>query len=512
MMSQRIISGVVVAAVTSLLSTACGEGKSEPSAPTSPTSVSTSSGSVASASVGGSAGPAVGAAAAIEWTGQGTTNGLCNNLQTDPNVTGQIWLFILTQPGPGTWSLTTTFSPGTQTPSNPIIGTQQAGGSVHFSVTTTIGATLLSASATSSVDGAPGGNLVVSHCTVPSQTALQVSKTATTSFTRDFDWTISKTASQSQLTLAAGSQATVNYQVVATRNGGADSKWSVSGTITVKNPHPSNAATGVTVADNISGVGAVAVKCPSTTIAAGATMECTYGPVALPDGSARTNTAAATTSASGFTGGSGTASVTFGAPTTLADNCVTVTDSQTGSLGNICATQTFSYSRTVSSSTTPCGNSTLTNIATLSSDDGTTKQATANIQVTNNCPVSQGVQGCSPGFWKQTQHFDSWTSVSPNTPFATVFGRTITVGAGGRDTVANPTLLQALSATGGGASQIARIGTAAYLSAVDPNVNYPYSPAQVIQAVQQALDGTTGSIAIADLEKAWEEGGQCPLS
>ena len=56
-----------------------------------------------------------------------------------------------------------------------------------------------------------------------------------------------------------------------------------------------------------------------------------------------------------------------------------------------------------------------------------------------------GGQGCTPGFWKQPQHFNFWVGFSPNQTFSSVFGVTITVNTGGKTTVTDPTLLQALS-------------------------------------------------------------------
>jgi len=124
-------------------------------------------------------------------------------------------------------------------------------------------------------------------------------------------------------------------------------------------------------------------------------------------------------------------------------------------------------------------------------------------------------QACSPGFWRQEQHFNSW----PNPPFPAdsfegVFGRVITVNqGGGAPAITGPTLQEASAATGGGVNRAARIGTAAYLSAVHVGVNYPYSAAQVITAVQQAIDLSpfTGP-SIDDLENVWKNNpDHCPL-
>jgi hypothetical protein len=112
---------------------------------------------------------------------------------------------------------------------------------------------------------------------------------------------------------------------------------------------------------------------------------------------------------------------------------------------------------------------------------------------------------CSPGFWKNlTQHASYWQVYAPGTEFSTVFGRSITVGAGGQNTITDPNLTEALQATGGGDSRTARVGTAALLSAAHANLTYPYSIAEVIAAVQNAIDGIAGPISIDDLENVWK--------
>ena len=125
------------------------------------------------------------------------------------------------------------------------------------------------------------------------------------------------------------------------------------------------------------------------------------------------------------------------------------------------------------------------------------------------------VQGCSPGFWKNlTQHASFWQVYSPTDEFLTVFGRSVTVGAGGQNTVTDPNLTEALEATGGGVSRVARIGTAALLSATHADVHYPYTVAEVIAAVQNAVDGVAGPVSVDDLENVWKlnpDPNHCPL-
>lgn len=87
-----------------------------------------------------------------------------------------------------------------------------------------------------------------------------------------------------------------------------------------------------------------------------------------------------------------------------------------------------------------------------------------------------GLAGCTPGFWRQDQHFPYWIGYRPGDAFSSVFGVTR---AG--------TLLQNVRANGGGANALARHAVAALLNAASPEVQYPYSAAEVIAAVQSAF-------------------------
>src|SRR5215471_16576549 len=83
----------------------------------------------------------------------------------------------------------------------------------------------------------------------PSNQDLQVTKTATPSFTRTYKWNISKSVDSAQQNIPAGSSATFNYTVAVTHDGGTDSGWQVTGKITVKNPNTTGFA-GVNVTDS----------------------------------------------------------------------------------------------------------------------------------------------------------------------------------------------------------------------------------------------------------------------
>lgn len=82
-----------------------------------------------------------------------------------------------------------------------------------------------------------------------------------------------------------------------------------------------------------------------------------------------------------------------------------------------------------------------------------------------NADVDGNSQGCTPGSWTQSQHFDSWQEAQPTQLFTAKFGFTSAPAS-----LSGVTMLQALQGGGGssldGARQIlARAATAAYLNA-----------------------------------------------
>jgi hypothetical protein len=100
------------------------------------------------------------------------------------------------------------------------------------------------------------------------------------------------------------------------------------------------------------------------------------------------------------------------------------------------------------------------------------------------CEIPPVSQGCSPGYWKQSQHFDSYNVYSPNTKFSDAFGNNV---------FGNMTLAQVLSQGGGGIKALGRIMTAALLN-TSSVLGYPYSPAQVVTAFNNATPETYGSV------------------
>ncbi len=90
-----------------------------------------------------------------------------------------------------------------------------------------------------------------------------------------------------------------------------------------------------------------------------------------------------------------------------------------------------------------------------------------------NCTIKPpaGGEGCTPGYWKQEQHFDSWTApYAPATLFSAVF----------EDAFPGLTLLQVLSLQGGGLNALGRHTVAALLNGASGGVSYDLAAAQVI--------------------------------
>jgi hypothetical protein len=116
--------------------------------------------------------------------------------------------------------------------------------------------------------------------------------------------------------------------VATTRDAGTERDWRVQGVITVTNPNPTAAAQGVQVADVFLG-SAATVNCgggsSTVNVPAGGSVACSYV-VTLGSKPAGTNTNTATATLPQLTSSTGTAAVTFGAPSTVLDASVTVTD------------------------------------------------------------------------------------------------------------------------------------------------------------------------------------------
>jgi hypothetical protein len=96
--------------------------------------------------------------------------------------------------------------------------------------------------------------------------------------------------------------------------------------------------------------------------------------------------------------------------------------------------------------------------------------------------VCQSSSGCTPGFWKN--HHSQWSpsGYSPSQKFKDAFGlspsKVVKIKIGTK-TINDPTLGQAIQATGGGFNALARHSVAALLNSAS-NINYPLTTTQVI--------------------------------
>jgi hypothetical protein len=217
------------------------------------------------------------------------------------------------------------------------------GGTAHYSTTLNLDANVTNA--TASIYDAWKGQFNLSHGPCPPP--LEVSKTATTTFTRTYTWEIEKSVDPATLNLFTGDSGSANYVVSVKKTGYVDSDWAVSGTITIHNAATSITAHISSVTDAVPGlVGTVTINCSQPVpgdLAPGATMTCTYS--ASTNGTAGTNTATVETTGK-VAGGSGTAAVTYGSPTTEVNAEIHVSDSMQGDLGAFTGDDSVQYSHT----------------------------------------------------------------------------------------------------------------------------------------------------------------------
>ncbi|TQV71622.1 hypothetical protein FLL45_20955 [Aliikangiella marina] len=120
-----------------------------------------------------------------------------------------------------------------------------------------------------------------------------------------------------------------------------------------------------------------------------------------------------------------------------------------------------------------------------------------------------GGDGCTPGYWKQDHHLDSWP-VDTNISFYEVFGRSIEIKIKKQGKIYEPSLLQALNASGGQVNMAARHAAAAYLNAMANGVNYDMTANAVIEAFQTSFDNNNYGVLIQNLVDFNEQG--CPLN
>jgi hypothetical protein len=308
--------------------------------------------------------------------------------------------------------------------------------------------------------------------TTPPSADLGVTKSASATFTRDYDWSVLKDQTTSSTPINSGdSSVTVAYQVKATWSGPTDT-YGVGGTIHVNNPN-SYDVTGVAVSDDVinetadtcsvddgsytDGSGTHSVSHSNGTIPAGVTVDYLYSCVysAAPVANDETNRATATWDASNAlpdASGTGDANFSFPSPTVTHDT-TTVTDTFNGGatdtlgvadvngnftkdLGNTLdnwgvpsydlgtKTFTFTYTRSVSVVRGACTK--YDNTATVS-NDATSTDNSDGASVTVCGPLDLGVtKGAAATF---TRDYD-WSVIKDQTTRSSpinVIGSSVTV-------------------------------------------------------------------------------------
>jgi len=112
-----------------------------------------------------------------------------------------------------------------------------------------------------------------------------------------------------------------------------------------------------------------------------------------------------------------------------------------------------------------------------------------------------GGEGCTPGYWKQSHHFDSWPApYLPSQQFSSVF----------ENAFPGLTLLQVLELQGGGLNALGRHTVAALLSAASPGVDYDLTAAEVIAAFNAVFPGGDYETLKNRLDALNNQG--CPLN
>ena len=112
-------------------------------------------------------------------------------------------------------------------------------------------------------------------------------------------------------------------------------------------------------------------------------------------------------------------------------------------------------------------------------------------------------EGCTPGYWRQWHHFDSWTApYTPSTPFSDVFD----------DAFPGKTLSEVANNSGGALDTLGFHTVAALLNAASPEVNFAFTTQEVIDKFNAVYPGTDDDYN--DLKDEFDEANNagCPLN
>lgn len=117
------------------------------------------------------------------------------------------------------------------------------------------------------------------------------------------------------------------------------------------------------------------------------------------------------------------------------------------------------------------------------------------------CTFEGGGEGCTPGYWRQRQHFDAYPApYTADTPFGDVFV----------DAFPGQTLAEVAAAKGGGLNALGRHAVAALLNAASADVSYDRTAQSVIDSFNYAYGAQEFEFLKNRLEAFNEQG--CPLN
>jgi hypothetical protein len=198
--------------------------------------------------------------------------------------------------------------------------------------------------------------------------------------------------------------------------------YRVKGTITITNPN--NIDVDVTIEDELDDGTQIDVDCPSLTVPANGQLVCTYQE-SLGDSSSATKNIATVTPTTPDIPPSDPAEASFTFhPNVIGDKEVTLADERFSFEKLIDGDKTKTFGESFTCPTDPSlytsdGYSwTEKNVATL---QGPNTDLEAKAKVTLTCVPPEW---CSPGYWRQPQHLDSWaaTGISPDDLYSDYFG------------------------------------------------------------------------------------------
>lgn len=114
-----------------------------------------------------------------------------------------------------------------------------------------------------------------------------------------------------------------------------------------------------------------------------------------------------------------------------------------------------------------------------------------------------GGEGCTPGYWKQDQHFDSWTNpYDPGDAFSAHF----------ENAFPGMTLLEVLKQGGGGLDALGRHTVAAMLNSASSRVDYAFSAATVKASFNDVYPGSKSEYETLKNQFAAQNERGCPLN